>query len=241
MTLSFKWPAFWLVPAAEESGSAHEHIGSFVTRPGEKVVQGSRGVTLNQNTWGYIQMLCAITGWHFQDFFSNRTHSCLLSTMIAYILFTALAVLPLLLYLRNPYISRDLAYTFTSLQIGYKLAKYAKHKPFYSILDCFLDKAAKQPNKKFILFEDSSFTYSQADKESNRVARALSTHAHLKEGDTVALFMGNEPQLVWLWLALAKLGCTASMLNCNIRSKSLLHCFSCCDAKTLVASAGRRR
>ncbi|XP_074523054.1 long-chain fatty acid transport protein 2-like [Halichoeres trimaculatus] len=157
--------------------------------------------------------------------------------MIAYILFTALAVLPLLLYLRNPYFYTDFVYTVTSLQIGMKLGKYAKSKPFYSILDCFLDKVAKQPNKNFILFEDSSFTYSQADKESNRVARALSTHAHLKEGDTVALFMGNEPQLVWLWLALAKLGCTASLLNYNIRSKSLLHCFSCCDAKLLVASA----
>ncbi|CAJ1049428.1 very long-chain acyl-CoA synthetase-like [Xyrichtys novacula] len=155
--------------------------------------------------------------------------------MIAFILFTVSAVLPLLLYLRNPYIYRDLMYTVASLKIGVKLSKYAKQKPLYSILDCFLDKVAKQPNKKFIVFEDSSFTYSQADKESNRVARALSSHAQLKEGDTVALFLGNEPHFVWVWLALAKLGCTASLLNYNIRSKSLLHCFSCCDAKVLVA------
>lgn len=162
--------------------------------------------------------------------------------MFAYILYTALtglAILPLLLYWRNPYFFNDLSYAISAIQIGVRMTRFKKQKPFYSILDCFLDKVARQPHKKFIVFEESSFTYSQADKESNRVARALSTHAPLKEGDTVALFLGNEPHFVWVWLAMAKLGCIASLLNCNIRSKSLLHCFSCCDAKVLVAGAGK--
>ncbi len=116
--------------------------------------------------------------------------------------------------------------------------RFRKQKPCYTLLDCFLDKVAMQPHKKFIIFEESSFTYSQVDKESNRLARALSTHVHLKEGDTVALYMGNEPQFVWVWLAVAKLGCVTSLLNCNVRSKSLLHCFSCCDTKVLVFGAG---
>ncbi len=78
------------------------------------------------------------------------------------------------------------------------------------------------------------------DKQSNRVARALQAEARLKEGDTVALFSANEPSFVWTWLALAKLGCPAALLNFNIRSKSLLHCFSCCGAKVIIASAGKR-
>lgn len=173
---------------------------------------------------------------------SCRTDTFLLNIMIAYILYTTLAglaILPLLIYLKNPYFLNDLSYAVTVIQISRQLTKFSKKKPFHSILDCFLDKVARQPQKKFLLFEESSYTYSQADKESNRVARALSKHAHLKEGDTVALLLGNEPQFVWVWLALAKLGCTASLLNYNIRSKSLLHCFSCCDAKVLVAGAGK--
>ncbi|XP_067352071.1 long-chain fatty acid transport protein 2-like isoform X2 [Channa argus] len=161
--------------------------------------------------------------------------------MIVYVLFTALAGLGILLlfvYLKNPYFWKDVNYAITAIQIGMRLNKFSKQKPFHSILDCFLEKVAKHPDKEFILFEDRSYTYYQADKESNRVARALSTHAHLKEGDTVALFVGNEPQFVWIWLALFKLGCTASLLNYNIRSKSLLHCFSCCEAKVLVAGSG---
>ncbi|MEQ2186211.1 hypothetical protein GOODEAATRI_026316 [Goodea atripinnis] len=112
-------------------------------------------------------------------------------------------------------------------------------KSFSSILDSFLDKVQKHPQKTFLIFEENSYTYSQADKESNKVARALWTHAQLKEGDTAALLLGNEPQLVWVWLALAKLGCVASVLNSNIRSKSLLHCFSCCEAKVLIVGAGK--
>lgn len=173
---------------------------------------------------------------------SGWSASFLPNNMFAFILYSALlglVILSLWLYLKNPYILNDLKYLVDSLIVGKKLAKYGKQKPFYSILDCFLDKVAKQPQKTFVLFEGSSFTYSQADKESNRAARALLKHANLKEGDTVALFMENEPNFVWLWLALSKLGCTVSFLNNNIRSKSLLHCFSCCDAKVLIAGAGK--
>ncbi|CAI5645031.1 unnamed protein product [Oreochromis niloticus] len=159
----------------------------------------------------------------------------LIKEMLAYILCTALAVLPLLIYFQNPYFLKDLHCTFLSIYVGIRLSRI--EKKFYSILDRFLDKVAEHPHKKFIVYEESSYTYSQADRESNKVARALLTHAHLKEGDTVALFLGNEPWFVWIWLALSKLGCTASFLNVNIRSKSLLHCFSCCEAKVLIAGA----
>ncbi|MEQ2256458.1 hypothetical protein ILYODFUR_024360, partial [Ilyodon furcidens] len=156
-------------------------------------------------------------------------------TMIAFILFAVLAILPLFIYLRNPYFMGDLNYAFALIRVGMQLSKI--RKSFSSILDSFLDKVQKHPQKTFLIFEENSYTYSQADKESNKVARALWTHAQLKEGDTAALLLGNEPQLVWVWLALAKLGCVASILNSNIRSKSLLHCFSCCEAKALIVGA----
>lgn len=162
--------------------------------------------------------------------------------MIAYLLLSSLiglALLPLFLYFTNPYFLKDLRFAITTLHIAFRLSKMKKHKPFYSILDCFLEKVSRQPDKAFIVFEERSYTYHQADTLSSKAAAALRTHAHLEEGDTVALFLGNEPQFVWLWLGLAKLGCTASLLNTNIRSKSLMHCFSCCEAKVLVAGAGK--
>lgn len=44
---------------------------------------------------------------------------------------------------------------------------------------------------------------------------------------------------MFTWLALAKLGCPVAFLNHNIRSKSLLHCFSCCDTKVIISAVGK--
>ncbi|XP_005864049.1 PREDICTED: very long-chain acyl-CoA synthetase, partial [Myotis brandtii] len=88
----------------------------------------------------------------------------------------------------------------------------------------------------FLLYRDETLTYAQVDRRSNQVARALRDHLGLRQGDCVAVFLGNEPAFVWLWLGLAKLGCAMACLNYNIRAKSLLHCFQCCGAKVLLAS-----
>ena len=147
-----------------------------------------------------------------------------------------LAIVPLFLYIKNPYIFHDLGYAFRAIRCVSRMKRKQKLSP--SFLGCFLEKVERHPQKPFIVFEGTSHTYSQADKQSNRIARVLSTQVQVKEGDTVALFMGNEPLYVWVCLALAKVGCIASLLNSNIRSKSLLHCLSCCDAKVLIAAAG---
>ncbi|XP_072242156.1 long-chain fatty acid transport protein 2-like [Leuresthes tenuis] len=157
-----------------------------------------------------------------------------------YMCFTVLAGLAILLfsYIRTfcPYFSDDCAYILRSLKLGFRLIKYKKIKPFYSILDCFLDAVKRHPAKILLHFEGRTYSYGEVDKQSNKVARALQAEARLKEGDAVALFLPNEPCFVWTWLGLAKLGCPVALLNFNIRSKSLLHCFSCCGAKVIIAS-----
>lgn len=158
-----------------------------------------------------------------------------------YICFTVLAGLAILIfsYIRAfcPYFGEDCLYMLTYIKLGTRLSIYKKIKPFYSILDCFLDAVKRHPNKIFVHFEGRAYTYGEVDKLSNKVARALQAEARLKEGDTVALFLANEPSFIWTWLGLTKLGCPAALLNFNIRSKSLLHCFSCCGAKVIIASS----
>lgn len=160
-----------------------------------------------------------------------------------YIWFTVLAGLALLSlpFLKTlfPYLGEDCVYILRSIKLGIRLVKYKKSKPFYSIVDCFLDAAKAHPRKTFLHFEGREYSYGEVDKQSNKVARALQAEARLKEGDSVALFLANEPCFVWIWLGLAKLGCPAALLNYNIRSKSLLHCFSCCGAKMIIVSAGK--
>lgn len=158
-----------------------------------------------------------------------------------YIIFTVLAGLAILPFLLNalfPYFLQDLRYIITGFRLQTRVKKYASSKPCYTILDRFLEKVRAHPQKTFIIFENDTYTYQDADRRSNKVAKALSQYSKLKEGDAVALFLGNEPAYVWLWLGLFKLGCVPALINYNIRTKSLLHCFSCCSAKVLIAAAG---
>ena len=154
-------------------------------------------------------------------------------------LLAGLALLPILLKSLFPYLRDDCCYMWRSLKLGARLTLYKRLKPFYSILDRFLETAKKHPTKTFLHFEGNAYSYSEVDRRSNQVARALQNHAGLQAGAAVALLLGNEPGFVVTWLGLAKLGCSAALLNTNIRAKALLHCFSCCGAKVLIASAGR--
>ncbi|MBN3290112.1 S27A2 synthetase, partial [Polypterus senegalus] len=152
-------------------------------------------------------------------------------------LLALLVFLPQLLRHFFPYFWQDANYLFQYLRCGVRISRYSTKKPFYSVLDSFLDNVKKQPEKPFIIFEDQVYSYQEAERRSNKVARALRSHAGLNHGDCVAVFIGNEPNFLWTWLALAKLGCIASLLNYNIRAKSLLHCFTCCGANVLLVAA----
>ncbi|XP_022542746.2 very long-chain acyl-CoA synthetase [Astyanax mexicanus] len=139
-------------------------------------------------------------------------------------------------FFKFPYFLQDCRFMRKMLVVRSKRMKFREKTPFYSVLDCFLDVVKKQPHKPFILYEDQVHTYLQVDQASNKVAQALQLHA----GSTVALLLENGPVLVWMWLGLFKLGCPVSMLNTNIRTKSLLHCFRCCGASVLIAGAEHR-
>lgn len=156
------------------------------------------------------------------------------------LLVAALCALPMLLWTLCPYFTQDCRYILKTLRLGLRMERYRRRARFYSILDCFLDAVRKHPHKPFIYFMGETYSYLDVDRQSNKVAHALQKVAGLKEGDIVALFLGNEPCVMWMWLGLAKLGCVAALLNFNIRSKSLLHCFSCCDAKVLIVAKGKR-
>nr|XP_033776358.1 very long-chain acyl-CoA synthetase isoform X1 [Geotrypetes seraphini] len=157
----------------------------------------------------------------------------LLSTALAGLLF-----LPLLLSSLYPYALQDLGAFVSIFFQARKLRRRERKVPYFTVLDRFLEQARKVPDKPFLLFKDQVLSYAEVDRRSSRAARALQTNGRLKQGDCVALFLGNEPAFVWLWLALAKLGCSVACLNINIRSKSLFHIFKCSGATVLIADPG---
>ncbi|XP_076143874.1 long-chain fatty acid transport protein 2-like [Alosa pseudoharengus] len=155
---------------------------------------------------------------------------------ISTVTLATLVIIPVLLKIFAPYFWEDVFYLKDLVRILLTFVSRRKRRPLFLAVDRFIEQSALHPNRTFILFENKSYSYQDADKESNKIANALRSHACSQSGETVALFMRNEPTFMFTWLALAKLGCPVAFLNHNIRSKSLLHCFSCCDAKVLIAA-----
>ncbi|XP_037306263.2 long-chain fatty acid transport protein 2-like [Pungitius pungitius] len=130
---------------------------------------------------------------------------------------------------------QDARFVWDRIKSRNRVVKYTRAN--YRLLDRFAELVHAQPDKPFVLFREETFSYGDADALSNRAARGLLQSGHVKGGDTVALFLRNEPALLWLWLGLSKLGCSAALLNHNVRAKPLLHCFRCSGATVLLASA----
>ncbi|XP_049431282.1 very long-chain acyl-CoA synthetase-like [Epinephelus fuscoguttatus] len=151
--------------------------------------------------------------------------------MIIWILLAA--ALLVALFLRYPYFIQDVQFVRDRFKARELVLKYKQTN--YSILDRFSEVVKAQPHKPFVLYKDETYSFQDADELSNKAARVF-LQIGLKEGDKVALFLRNEPMFLWMWLGLVKIGCSGAFLNYNIRSKSLLHCFSCVGAKTLVAA-----
>ncbi|KAM4744308.1 long-chain fatty acid transport protein 2 [Anableps anableps] len=160
--------------------------------------------------------------------------------MESYFISTILAsvfIIPFALKTFSPYFWMDLIYFGVLVRILFKYVASRRRRPPLFALERFLEQTAAFSNKPFIVFGDETYTYADTDKESNKIANALQSQPGYEAGVTAALFMGNEPSFLFTWLALAKLGSPVALLNYNIRSKSLLHCFNCCKAKVLIAAA----
>ncbi|NWJ03677.1 S27A2 synthetase, partial [Crypturellus undulatus] len=111
-------------------------------------------------------------------------------------------------------------------------------RPARTLLDVFTRRAARTPHKALLLFGAEVATYGQVERRSSQAARALRDAAGLRAGGCLALFMGNQPAYVWLWLGCAKLGCAMACLNCSVRGASLLRCLRSSAATVLLAAPG---
>ncbi|XP_026577889.1 very long-chain acyl-CoA synthetase-like isoform X1 [Pseudonaja textilis] len=152
------------------------------------------------------------------------------------ILLGLLILVPLLANIFSPYIWLDLRFFFSLLWMEYKSKLRLQQNPPFTLLDCFLDKVLKHPEKPFILFKDEIYSYHDIDRRSNQMARVLKDYVKLKEGETMAVFLKNIPAYIWIWMGLEKIGCTMACINYNIRLKSLLHVLKSCNAKVLLTT-----
>ncbi|XP_077996028.1 long-chain fatty acid transport protein 2-like [Glandiceps talaboti] len=108
-----------------------------------------------------------------------------------------------------------------------------------TLVDVFENHAQRNPNKTFLVYQDQRYSYGDIEKEANKVANAA-REQNVQQEDIVALLINNEPAFIWTFLGLAKIGVTCALLNFNLRSKGLLHCFKISKAKTLIVGQGQQ-
>ncbi|XP_068562204.1 long-chain fatty acid transport protein 6 [Cebidichthys violaceus] len=137
-----------------------------------------------------------------------------------------------------PYFWRDLIFLLRVVRYGVRLELSKLTSSVRTVLDRFIQQAQRIPDKPFVIYEGRVHTYREVEQRSNRLANVFLESVKLRKGDCVALLMNNEPDFLCAWFGLAKVGCSVAFLNTNIKSRSLLHCFNCCGAKTLIVGSG---
>ncbi|XP_073744699.1 long-chain fatty acid transport protein 3 isoform X2 [Callorhinus ursinus] len=117
--------------------------------------------------------------------------------------------------------------------------------------------ARQRPAHIFLIHGARRFSYAEAERESNRAARAFlrargwdaglgggaederaagvaGAAAPLAPGATVALLLPACPEFLWLWFGLAKAGLRTAFVPAALRRGPLLHCLRSCGARALV-------
>ncbi|MEG4595032.1 long-chain-fatty-acid--CoA ligase [Microcoleus sp. F8_C2] len=91
------------------------------------------------------------------------------------------------------------------------------------------------PDKVALIFEDKSYTYTQLDQLTNRVANGL-RELRIHKGDRVALFLPNIPEFVISYLAILKIGAIAVSVNVTLKSAEVSYILNDCAAKAIVTT-----
>lgn len=89
------------------------------------------------------------------------------------------------------------------------------------------------PNNIFLRFENEQYTYSEFNKEANKVANCLEMLG-VKKGDHIALLLSNTPDFLFIWFGIAKLGAVMVPVNYHIKGESLQYIFSHSDSTLAI-------
>lgn len=84
------------------------------------------------------------------------------------------------------------------------------------------DKARLHGDRVFLRFEDRTLSYRELDTRSNRLANGLA-RLGIGKSSHVALMIDNKPELVLLYVALAKLGAVAVPINTAAKGELLAY------------------
>ncbi|KAG7153008.1 Long-chain fatty acid transport protein 4 like [Verticillium longisporum] len=91
------------------------------------------------------------------------------------------------------------------------------------------------PRAEALWFEGRTWTYGEVLAEASRLA-AIFHRQGVSNGDVVAVFATNSPEMVFTIVAASKLGAVPALINTALQNQTLQHCVNIANAKILVCT-----
>ena len=101
----------------------------------------------------------------------------------------------------------------------------------------FVEHAQQNPNHKLLLSHNKTWTSSEVDTYSNKIANFITKEAKLNPGDDVSVFMTSCPEFIATWLGFAKAGIVPALVNNNLKLDTLAHSISVVNSKAVIFDA----
>lgn len=95
------------------------------------------------------------------------------------------------------------------------------------------DIAARCPAQEALVYQGRSWTYAELNRAVNRLANYLQ-NTGTAEGDVVAVFLENRPELMLSIAALSKLGAVSALVNTSQRGQVLAHSLDIVNAQRII-------
>ena len=102
----------------------------------------------------------------------------------------------------------------------------------YTVADRFEELVSKHPSKTFLIYETYEYSYSQTNENANRFAR-LGLSNGLNVGDSVGLMIENRPDFFFIFLGMAKIGVTVTLINYQQSGDGFRHVLRTAAVKAL--------
>ncbi|MBU0465729.1 MAG: long-chain fatty acid--CoA ligase [Proteobacteria bacterium] len=106
-----------------------------------------------------------------------------------------------------------------------------------NLVSTFEHSANEFPNKKAIIFQDKSFSFSQVATMVNKVANALK-QKDIKKGDKVALSCLNLPYFPMIYYGILKIGAVVVPLNVLLKGREIAYHLADSEAKAYFCFQG---
>lgn len=117
--------------------------------------------------------------------------------------------------------------------VRFHLAQRKNIKHNRTIPVIFDDVMQSHPKKTAIQWNNVSWSYTDLYEYSNAIGNHFQSLG-FGPGDTVAIYVGNRPEYIALWLGLSKIGVNSALINFNLTGDSFLHCLTVSNAKAIV-------